>query len=152
MVNFRIVLSLKEPLVVTSSQRFGLRKICTWIKHELSKFVRETLSFLIALVRFYFRKKASKVLKVRNFFSLKQTLVATFNERRLLTSRKCVPGQGILMQNLSETNQSFWLHSSFFALEKQPKSLSFHSFFTCKRIFGCYFQSNTCTYLQKICS
>ena len=118
MVNFRIVLSLKEPLVVTSSQRFGLRKICTWIKHELSKFVRETLSFLIALVRFYFRKKASKVLKVRNFFSLKQTLVATFNERRLLTSRKCVPGQGILMQNLAETNQSFWLHSSVFALEK----------------------------------
>ena len=115
-VNFRIFLSLKEPLVATF--RFGLRKICTWIKHELSKFVRETLSFLIALVRFYFRKKASKVLKVRNFFSLKQTLVATFNERRLLTSRKCVPGQGILMQNLSETNQSFWLHSSVFALEK----------------------------------
>ena len=135
-----------------ATSRFGLRKICTWIKHELSKFVRETLSFLIALVRFYFRKKASKVLKVRNFFSLKQTLVATFNERRLLTSRKCVPGQGILMQNLSETNQSFWLHSSVFASEKQPKSPSFHSFFACRRIFGCYFQSKRCIYLQKICS
>ena len=33
--------------------------------------------------------------------------------------------QGILMQNLS--NQSFYSHSSVFALEKEPKNLNFHS-------------------------
>ena len=35
--------------------------------------------------------------------------------------------QGILMQNLSETNQSIHSHSSVFALEKEPEDLNFHS-------------------------
>ena len=40
----------------------------------------------------------------------------------------------------------------FFALEKQPKNLHFHSAFTSKRPFGGYFQWKACTYFQEICS
>ena len=53
--------------------------------------------------------------------------MATFNETRARTSRKYVAEQGILMQNLSETNQSIHSHSSVFALEKEPEDLNFHS-------------------------
>ena len=46
--------------------------------------------------------------------------MATFNETHTPTSRKYVGEQGIVMLNWSETSQTFWLHSSGFALEKQP--------------------------------
>ena len=36
--------------------------------------------------------------------------------------------------------QTFWFHSSVFALEKQPKNLSFQSAFTFKISIGGYFQ------------
>ena len=44
------------------------------------------------------------------------------------------------------------LHSSDFNLEKLPKNLNFHSFFTSNRVFGGYFQRNACTYFHKICN
>ena len=52
------------------------------------------------------------------FLSLEKPLVATFSETRASTSRKYVAEQGIMMLNLSKKLQSFWLHSSVFALEK----------------------------------
>ena len=55
--------------------------------------------------------------------------MATFIETRAPTSRKYVAEQGIVMSNSSKTFQSFWLHSSVFALETQPKNLSFQWFF-----------------------
>ena len=76
----------------------------------------------------------------------------TFNETRVPTSTKYVAEQGIVMPNWLKTCQTFWLHSSVFALEKQPQNLSFHSAFTSKRPFGGYFQWNACTYFHKICS
>ena len=69
--------------------------------------------------------------------------MATFNERRAPTSRNNVAEQGIVMSNRSKTFQTYWSHSSIFALEKQPKNLSFHIFFISKRIVGGYFKE-TC--------
>ena len=54
--------------------------------------------------------------------------MATVNETRPPTASKYVAEQGILMQNWSKTFQTFWLRSSVFALEKQPKNLDFQSF------------------------
>ena len=71
--------------------------------------------------------------------------MATFNERRAPTSRNSVAEQGIVMSNCSKTFQTYWSHSSVFALEKQPKNLTFHIFFISKRIVGGYFQGNACT-------
>ena len=48
--------------------------------------------------------------------------------------------------------ETFWSHSSISASEKQPEKLNFENFFTSKRLFGDYFQWNTFTYFQKICS
>ena len=56
------------------------------------------------------------------------------------------------MKNWSKRFQSFWLHSSVFALDKQPKKLDFQSFFTSQRPFGGYFQWKACTTFQNICS
>ena len=74
------------------------------------------------------------------FLPLTDPLVATFSETRAPSSQKYVAEQGIVMLNSSKTFQTFWLHSSVFALEKQPKNLSFHSVFTFNRPFGGYFQ------------
>ena len=47
--------------------------------------------------------------------------------------------------------QTFWSHSSVFVLQKQPKNLSFHIFFTSRSPISGYFQWNTCTYFLRIC-
>ena len=78
--------------------------------------------------------------------------MATFNEAREPTSRKFVAEQGIVMPNWSKIFQTFWSHSTIFALEKQPKNLNFHSFFISKRIVGGYFQGNMCTHFRKYVS
>ena len=59
--------------------------------------------------------------------------MASFIETRAPTSRKYVAEEGIVMQNLSKSFQTFWLHVSVFALEKQHKNLNFQSFFTSRR-------------------
>ena len=84
--------------------------------------------------------------------TLREQLVATFNETRALTSRKYVAAQAIVIRNWSKLFQTFWSHSSVFALEKQPENLNFHTVFTSKRPFGGYFQFNACSYFQKKCS
>ena len=54
--------------------------------------------------------------------------MTTFNETRAPTFRNYVVEQGIVMPTSSKTFQTFWLLSSFFPLEKQPKNLNFQSF------------------------
>ena len=66
--------------------------------------------------------------------------MANFNETRAPTSKKYVAEQGMVMPNWSKTFQTFWSHSSNFALEKQPKNITFHSVFTSKRPFNGYIQ------------
>ena len=72
---------------------------------------------MVLLLCIWFKKVAweSKLLEL--FLPLEDTLVATFNETRAPTSKKYIAEKGIRMPNLSETPQSFWSHSSVFALE-----------------------------------
>ena len=49
----------------------------------------------------------------RVFLSLRDPLVATFSETCARTSKKYVAGKGLMMPNLYQTRQSFWLHSPF---------------------------------------
>ena len=58
--------------------------------------------------------------------------MATFNETRAPISRKYVGEQGIVITSWSKTFQTFWSHSSFCALEKQPEKLIFRVFLTLK--------------------
>ena len=74
--------------------------------------------FLVALIRFCFRKKDLKVLNFRIVLSQKEPLVATLSETRARFSRKYVSVQGMSIPNLLEKLQFFWSHSSVFALEK----------------------------------
>ena len=83
---------------------------------------------------------------------LRDPLATTFNEMRVPTSRIYVTEKSIILPNWSKTLQSFWSHSSFFALEKLLKKINFQSFFTIKRPYGDYCQWNMCTYFQRICS
>ena len=80
-----------------------------------------------------------KNLKKQSFLPLGDPLVATFNEARAPTSKKYVAEQVIVMQNLSKSFQTFWLHVSVVALEKQPKNLHFQSFLISRRTVGGYF-------------
>ena len=76
----------------------------------------------------------------RVFSPLKDTLLDTFHETRAPTCRKHVSEQAIVISNWSIKFQTFWSHSSVFPLEKQPKNLNFHSFFTSNKPFVGYFQ------------
>ena len=60
----------------------------------------------------------------------------TLKETCARTSRKHVGEQVTVMPNRSETCQTFWWHSSFFALEKHPKNLNFDSSLTSKKPSG----------------
>ena len=91
-------------------------------------------------------------LNFRVFFPLIGPLVATFSESCASTSRTYVAEQRILIPNWWKTFQTFWSHSSVFALETQPENLNFESFFTSNRLFGSYFQWKAYTDFQKICS
>ena len=55
-------------------------------------------------------------------------MLATFNEKGALTSRKYVAQQDIVMPNWSKIIRTFRLHSSVFAIEKLRKNLNFQSF------------------------
>ena len=86
------------------------------------------------------------------FLALTDTLVATLKERCAPTTKKYVAEDVIVMTNWLKLFQTFWSHSSVFALEKHSKNLNFHSAFASKRPFSGYFQGNVCTYFQKKCS
>ena len=65
--------------------------------------------------------------------------------------QKILAAGGIVMSSWSKTFQTFWSHSSVFALEKQHKNLNFQSFLPLRH-FGCHFRWNECTYFEKMCS
>ena len=85
-------------------------------------------------------EKQPKNLNFQSFLPLIDPLVATFSETCAPTSRKYVAEKGLMMPNLWQTRQSFWLHSSFFLLERYPKNLNFQSFYTTKTSFDGDFQ------------
>ena len=57
-----------------------------------------------------------------------------------------------MMPDLWKTRQSFWLHSSFLALERHQENLNFQRFYTTKTNFDGDFQWELCTNFQKKCS
>ena len=74
------------------------------------------------------------------FLPLIEPFVATFSETHAPTFRKYVSEQGIVMPNLWKKCQTFRSHSSVSNLEKLPKNVNFHSFFTSYRAFCGYIQ------------
>ena len=82
-----------------------------------SKFMKDFPIFLVALLRFCHRKSSLKFSNLTVFLPPKKTLVATFSEMHAPTSRNYVSEHGIIMINLLQTLQYFWLHSSLFASE-----------------------------------
>ena len=69
---------------------------------------------LVALLRFYVRIIASKMLFWRFFISKKHSM---FNEMRALTSRKYVVEQGMKVLKSSEKRKLLWSHFSVFTLQ-----------------------------------
>ena len=53
--------------------------------------------------------------------------MVSFNETHAPTFRNCVIEQDLPMPNWSKTFETFWLHSSIFALQKQPENLNVKS-------------------------
>ena len=80
------------------------------------KLIKHISNFLDALLRFCFRKITWKS-KFSVFFLLRNPFYATFNETRAPTSRKYLAEQGLVMRTWSRAFQTFWLHSSVFALD-----------------------------------
>ena len=78
--------------------------------------------------------------------------MTTFSETRRPTSREYVASLGLMMQNLFQTVQCFWSHSSLFPLENYSKNLHFWNIFASKRTFGVYVLWNVCTHFWIICS
>ena len=60
----------------------------------------------------------------------------SFSEMLAPTSRKYIVEQGSPTPIKLKTSQTFWSHSSVFALENRPEKLNFQSFFTSKKPFG----------------
>ena len=78
--------------------------------------------------------------------------MVTFSETCAPTSRKYVAEKGLMMPNLWQARQSFWLQSSFFLLERYPKNLNFQSFYTTKTSSNGEFQWELCSNFYKKCS
>ena len=74
------------------------QKICSWIRYINAKFIRSKSIISIALLRFCFRIKP-EYLNFYSILSLKDHLVASFNERHGPSSRKNVAEQGMIMPN-----------------------------------------------------
>ena len=105
---------------------------------------------MVALLHFCFRKTTLKSI-FHSFFISKRIVGGYFQGNACTHFEKiCIWTRHDHSKFTRETS-IFWLHSSVFALEKQPRKLNFHSFFISKSIVGGYFQGNVCTHFQKIC-
>ena len=131
----------RDPLVATFREKRGStsRKYISeqgivtpnWLK-PFQGFLSHSSDFAL--------EKQSKNLNFQSFLPSTDTFVAAFSETRALTSRKYAAEQSIVIPNGSKTFQTFWLHSSVFPLEEQPKNVNFQSVFTSERPFGGYLQ------------
>ena len=148
---FRVFLSLRDPFVAT----FNETRAPTSRKYEAERRIVmpnwpktfQTFwshSFVFAL------EKQPINLNFQIFSISKRSLVATFYETGVPTSKNNVAEQDIEMPNWLKMFQTFRSRSSVFVEEKQSKNLSFHSFFISKGIAGGYFQENVCTWFQRI--
>ena len=130
--------NLKFLEFFTCKRRFGgyfqwiactyFLKICRLTKYSNAKLIKNISNFLVALLRFCFRKTTLKSI-FHNFLSLKESSVATFKKTCAFTSRKYLSEPRMIIPNLWEKFQFSWSHSSFFADEKEHKNLKFLEFF-----------------------
>ena len=74
---------------------------------------------MVAILRFCFRKIASKMLDFQNFLFQKVPLVGILSKTRTLISRTYVAKQQTNLPILSEALKICWSHSGF-AWEKYP--------------------------------
>ena len=72
---------------------------------------------------FDFRILASKIVIFWLFLFLKESLVATFSEKRANISGKYLTGQGMGVAKWRENHNFFWLHFYVFVLEFYPQKL-----------------------------
>ena len=119
-LNFQISLPLKDPLVATVSETCPLTSRKYVFEPGISsQSLLEKSRFFWSHLLFLALEKYSESLNFYIFLHPKDTLVATFNERRAPTSRTFVAKQGISMSNSSETIQCFFRYSSIFVLENK---------------------------------
>ena len=95
-------------------------------------------------------EKQAKDLTSDSFFISKKTLVAIFYETRAHTSIKNVAEQGIIMENLLQTLQTFWSYFSLFNSEKYPENAKFLDFLPLKELLVVTF-SKVCALTSKKC-
>ena len=112
---------------------------CSWTRYSDVKLIKNISTLLVALLHFCFRKTTLKSKFSEFLFTSRRPFVAILKETCVPTSRKNLAEQGIVMSNWLNTFQTCWLHSSIFALEKQPKNVNFQSFFISRRPFDGYF-------------
>ena len=119
-LNFQISLPLKDPLVATVSETCPLTSRKYVFEPAISsQSLLEKSRFFWSHLLFLALEKYPESLNFYIFLHPKDTLVATFNERRAPTSRTFVAKQGISMSNSSETIQCFFRYSSVFVLENK---------------------------------
>ena len=95
--------------------------------------IKNTSIFLIALLRFCFRKITWKA-KFSEFFTSKKHFDVYFQWNACAYSWKYVVKQGKPTPNWSKVFQTFWSLSSVLVLEKQPKKLHFQIFLSLRNI------------------
>ena len=131
---FRVFLPLINPLVATCNKTRTLTSRKYIAQQDImipnwSKIIQNFWSHSSILLCI---EKLQKNLNFQSFFTSNRPFGRYFwnaNEMRALTSKKNVAEQGIVTPNWSKTSQTFKWHSSGLALEKQPKNVSFQSFF-----------------------
>ena len=129
MLNVRIFLHLKEPLVAMFSIACALTLRKYVSKQDISiPNLSDKLYFFNCTPPLLLQKSSLKIQIFRVFLPLKQALVATFSEAGAPTARLYVSEQGVVIQSSSDSLQSSQFNSSISALEKQSKSLNFRSF------------------------
>ena len=126
------------------------RKIYSWAKHPDIKLIKNIWNFKYHSF-VYALQKQLKILNLQSFFTSKIIFGGFFQWNMCTYFHNVGSWKWYSNVRLIIHIQIFRLHSSVFALQKQPAKLNFQSFFTSKKPFEGYFQWKPCTYFQKIC-
>ena len=128
------------------------QKIYSWRRYRPFKTISKTWFTSVTLLRFWFRIIASKLLIFEVCLSLKERLVATFDETRAPTSRKSEVFQDLDIPKLTP-KYKFLCHTPAFSfLNNGLKNDNFWSSFASEKTAGNYFDWNTSIHLQKLWS
>ena len=135
-LNFQSLFTSKRPFrgYYQRNRCTYFQKICTLKGMVLPNWPKTFETFWSHFSVFAIQKQL-KNLNFQRLFTHKKTFGAYFQRGGYFQRNACSYFQEIcswtrnsnakLMKNI----HTFWLHSSIFALEKQPKQLSFHDFF-----------------------